>query len=68
MVKNRKILENLVDDHNKKHPLTLGQKFKLLDSMWAEGKRLGVLPPKNPLEGLETDIRLAKILNSCSKK
>ena len=36
-------------------------------ALWQEGVALGVLPPSDPLEGIETDIRLARILNSCSK-
>ncbi len=38
--------------------------------MWQEAVDLGVLPLKDPLEGIEVDIRIAKILNQglCSKK
>ena len=35
--------------------------------MWEEGIKLGVLPPKKPLEGIETDIKIAAVLNSCLK-
>jgi hypothetical protein len=31
--------------------------------MWEEGRKLGVLPLKDPLEGIEVDIRMARILN-----
>ena len=30
--------------------------------------RLGVLPLKEPLDGIDVDIRIAKALNSCLKK
>jgi hypothetical protein len=36
--------------------------------MWKEAVALGAFPPKDPLEGIEVDINIAKILNSCSKK
>jgi hypothetical protein len=36
--------------------------------MWKEGVRLGVLPPKDELEGIEVDIKVAAVLNSCLKK
>ncbi len=42
--------------------------MKIFVSLWNEGISLGVLPPKDHLEGIATDIRLAKVLNSCSKK
>jgi len=35
--------------------------------MWNHGVKLGVLPPKEPLEGIETDIKIARVLNSCLK-
>jgi hypothetical protein len=41
--------------------------LKIFEAMWLEGVRLGVLPLKEPLEGIETDITVARILNSCSK-
>jgi hypothetical protein len=31
--------------------------------MWREGMALGVLPLKDPLEGIEVDIRIARMLN-----
>jgi hypothetical protein len=31
--------------------------------MWREGLTLGVLPLEDPLEGIEVDVRLARILN-----
>jgi len=31
--------------------------------MWEEGISLGVLPPKHPLEGIEVDIKIARIIN-----
>ncbi len=36
--------------------------------MWELGMSLGVLPPNDPLEGIEVDIRVAEILNCLKKK
>lgn len=36
--------------------------------MWAEGKALGALPRRDTAEGLETAMRIARVLNSCSSK
>jgi len=35
--------------------------------MWELGMHLGVLPPEDPLEGIDVDIKVARILN-CLKK
>jgi len=40
----------------------------LFAAMWKEGVMFGVFPPADPLEGVEVDIRIARILNSCLTK
>lgn len=39
----------------------------LFEAMWGEARALGVIPGRDPLEGIEVDIEIARILNSCSK-
>lgn len=41
--------------------------LRLFSGMWEEAVALGVFPMKDPLEGIEVDIRVAAILNSCLK-
>lgn len=69
MIKNPEILkkfeDGLIRDAEK---LSFKQAMNLVTSMWEEGVKLGVLPPKEPLEGIDVDIKIAKILNSCLKK
>ena len=43
------------------------QALEIFTRLWEEGCALGVLPPADPLEGIETDITIARILNSCSR-
>jgi hypothetical protein len=40
----------------------------ILDGLWEEGIALGVLPPRDPMAGIDVVIRVAAILNSCSKR
>lgn len=68
MVKNKKLLQQLEDRYSAEERLTYREAFKLFAAMWEEGKNLGVLPLKDPLEDIETDIKIARILNSCLKK
>ncbi|MBI5810493.1 MAG: hypothetical protein HZB21_04810 [Deltaproteobacteria bacterium] len=46
--------------------LTYDQAVRIFTDMWNEGVSLGVLPPKDPLEGIEVAIKVAMVLNSCS--
>ncbi len=43
------------------------QAMQIFTELWNEGVSLGVLPPKELLDGIEVDIRIAKALNSCFK-
>jgi hypothetical protein len=69
MIKNSELLKdfenNFIRDKGK---LSFEQAMKLFSGMWNEGLRLGVLPPKDPMDGIDVDIRIAKALNSCLKK
>ena len=44
--------------------LTIEQKYKILNALLHEVRALGVFPPKDPLEGIEIKIKLAKIINA----
>lgn len=69
MVKNSELLKRFEDSFIKDEGrLPFDKSIKLFASMWNEGVKLGVLPPKDPLEGIEVDIKIAKVLNSCLKK
>ena len=69
MIKNKEMLrkfeDNLKINEGKMH---FNQAVRLFADMWNEAVTFGVLPLKNPLEGIEVDIRIAKVLNSCLKK
>ncbi len=63
MVKNGKFLQDFEDEQTAKDDMTLEQKLSLLNSLYKYALKLGTLPPDNPLEGIEDDIKLAKIIN-----
>ena len=47
--------------------LDVKKKFKILEALYNEAIALGALPLEDPLEGLEVDIRIAKVVNGVSK-
>jgi len=69
MIKNAEILReferNFVSGQGR---LPYAQSRDLFASMWKEGVTLGVFPPVDPLAGVEVDIRMARILNTCLTK
>jgi hypothetical protein len=69
MIKNSQRLKELEDAIIKREGnLPFSYSIHVFESLWNEGIKLGVLPPHNPMEGIEVDIKIAKTLNSCLKK
>ena len=62
MIKNAKLLQLL-----NKEKISYKAALKIFEALWKEAVSLKVLPPKDPLEGIEVDVRIARILNSCLK-
>lgn len=69
MIKRPDMLQEFEDDFARKEGrIPYARAMTIFSSLWREGRSLGVFPGEDPLEGIEVDIRLAKVLNSCSKK
>jgi hypothetical protein len=68
MIRDPLAVEEFERRFSQEHRLTHLQALALLDGLWAEGRALGVLPPRDLLAGIDVDIRVAAILNACSKR
>jgi len=67
MVRDVHTLRRFEDDLIRREPQRSFQEaLKLYEAMWKEGVTLGILPLSDPLDGIEADIELARVLN-CSK-
>ncbi len=68
MIKNVHIFEAWEEEWKKKEGrLPYSKALKIVEALWEEGVRMGTLPPEDPLDGIETDIKIARILNGCLK-
>ena len=68
MIKNPKTLEKFEKKNIKETNLTFKEKLNIYENLWTEALLMKVLPSKDPLEGIEIDIKIARILNSLYKK
>lgn len=68
MIKNIHLLEDMEKNFISKQRMSYKQSLKIFESMWNEGIKLDILPPKKALDGIEVDIKIAKVLNSCLKR
>ena len=64
MIKDATLLEEFERDLKKREKTDYLQNLKILEGMLEEAIHLKVLPLKDPLDGIETDIRVAQVVNS----
>jgi hypothetical protein len=67
MIKNSKKFYSFEDQFIRRQPQNLIKNWKLLEAMYREAAALGAFPPRDPLDGLDLDIRIAKAINSVPK-
>ena len=63
MIKNPELLADFEQEEMKREKPDYVSALRLFEGMWQEGMALGVLPLQDPLEGIEVDIRIARMLN-----
>ena len=64
MIRDEKRWRQFERELTRRQDLTIEQKYKILNAMLREAIDLGVFPPKDPLEGIETKIKVARIINA----
>jgi hypothetical protein len=63
MVKRPDLLQAFEQTRIRKTPPDYFQNLKIFEALYEEAKALGHFPLKDPLEGIEVDIRIAKVIN-----
>jgi hypothetical protein len=64
MVKNNSRLKQFEDNYIRQNKSDILNNLQLLDSLYEEARALSAFPLREPLEGLEIDIKIAKVINS----
>lgn len=64
MIKNTKLLKEFEKKYAQLSPPNFLKNIAIVEALLEEARLLGSWPPKDPMAGIETDIRIAKILNS----
>ena len=63
MIKNSWMLEQHKKDFFRKDTPDFFRNLSIYDALYEEARELGIFPLKNPMEGLERKIFIAKVLN-----
>jgi hypothetical protein len=64
MLKRNSLLEAFEKEQMRDSKPDFFKNLRIFEALYEEAKQLGVFPLKDPLEGIEVDIRLAKSLNA----
>jgi hypothetical protein len=63
MIKNPATVEAFEKSQIQADPPDIVQNLRIVSALYAEACLLGAFPLKNPLEGIEADIHLARVIN-----
>jgi len=63
MLRRHPLLEAFEADQLRR-PVSYGENIKVYEALWDEARLLGVLPSKQPLDGIEVDLALARAVNA----
>jgi hypothetical protein len=66
MITNPEQLQKFETELIKKEKVDVMRNFRLVDAMYREAIALGVIPLKDPLDGLEIDMKIARVVNGVS--
>lgn len=68
MIRNKEYLEEFEKQVLMDETLDLERSLEIYEALWREAVELGIFPLKDPLDGVEDDIHLAKMLNRLKRK
>jgi hypothetical protein len=64
MITNRSEVEEFEKKLLRKEKVDFTKKLAIVNAMYNEAVALGVIPMKNPLDGLDVDIKIARVVNN----
>ncbi|MBM4350900.1 MAG: hypothetical protein FJ106_13550 [Deltaproteobacteria bacterium] len=60
---NRSELQKFETEFLKKEKVDIDRNMRIAEALYKEAVALGVIPLKNPLDGIEVDLKIAKVIN-----
>jgi len=63
-VRKRSELQKFEMDFLREGKINIARNFRIVEALYREAVTLGIIPLKNPLDGIEVDLKIAKVLNS----
>jgi hypothetical protein len=67
MIKNEAAPQKFERELARKEKVDVVRNLRLVEAMYEEARFLGVFPPRDPLSGIEVDVKIARVVNSVRK-
>ncbi len=64
MIRNSALLESFERDLVRNQPADYRQNLLVFEALYHEARALGIFPLKDPLDGINVDLHLARVLNA----
>lgn len=64
MIRDKDKLLEFEKEYLKNEKLDINKSFEIYENMYKYSVEIGIFPLKNKLEGIEIDIKIARVLNS----
>ncbi len=63
MVRDWRAFEEFEAELESREPVNIEQNFRILDALYEEARLLGIFPLKDPLDAIDVDIEVARVVN-----
>jgi hypothetical protein len=64
LIRNSKMVEEFEKSQIRGRSVDIAENFRIIEALYAEAVQLGIIPLKNPLDGLDAVLQIAKVVNS----
>jgi len=68
MIKDNRKFQKFEADLVAKEKTGFMKNYRIVEAMYDEAVALGIVPMKHPLDGIDIDIKIARVVNSVSNK
>jgi hypothetical protein len=63
MIKNPRAIELFESSLVRQSPVDYRRNLQIVEALYQEARLLGIFPPKDRLDGIDSDIHLARVMN-----
>ncbi len=63
MIREPKLVWEFENAQLRRRPVDYRENLRIVEALYEEARALKAFPPSNPLDGIEVDLQLARVLN-----